>query len=232
MKNTVNPIENLSENLILVSKMQKSFAITGEHLGAIPFTTWSNAVRKLHAEAYKVVHIAHDDDLTKMDTTIDKSALYGAIREVLALIGEVNGHKLNCNEAVAIMAVAEASRTVNVYHGEALMVKSQLDNVKSALRKVEDADNGVSEGYIANLEKQKSEFEEKLAELKLVPDMVTVERTRVNDKSFRASFEHYLGDLVTGQKMKSWDELEAEAKARKDAKNKKNNERKRANKSK
>ncbi len=212
-------INNLSESLILSSKMQKSFAITSDHISPIPFTVWTSTIKKLHAEAYKLVTLAHNDDLSKMDTTINKDSLYEAIREVLALIGKVNNRKLNCNESMAIMICAEATKTVNIFHGEALTVKSQLTNVRKQLKDIDDVSEGINKEYRENLIKREAELSDKLNNLKTLPDMVTVERTRVSDKVFRAAVEHYLGDVITSQKMKTWDELEEERKA----KNKKSN---------
>lgn len=230
MSNNNKTIVNLAESLALSNRMRKGFTITGEHIGPVNYTVWCGAIRKLQAEAYGIVRIAHNDDLTKADVTIDKNGLYGAIREVLAMVGEVNGHKLMCNEAFAISVMTEATRTVDEYHGKALTVKSQLSNVKKQLKDIEDVTEGINKEYRESLVKREAELSDELEELKKLPDMVTVRYDRVSDKVFKSAVEHILGEIVSGQKMKSWDELEEELKAKKAERNAKNRERAKAKK--
>ena len=229
MKNN-NIIPELANALALSNRMEKKFTISGEHIGATNIPVWHNAMHKLHGEAYKIVCNAHNNDLTKVDETVDKTSLYGAIREILALIGEVNGHKLACNEHFAIIAIAECAKSYDEFHGEALTVKSQLTNVRKQIRDIEDITEGINKEYRENLFKQEERLANRLAELKAMPDMVTCEFTKVSDKAFRSAIEHALGAIINGQKMKTWEELEAEAKAKKEERNRKTAERRKAKK--
>ena len=230
MKNIVINPNVLHDCLVYNNRFGKSKKLTAEQIGAEGLASWKAAINKLHEAAYKVSEHCENNDLKTADSTVDMNPLYEAIRGVLTIVGKVNGYKLEANLEIAICAVKYASKVADHDSANLQFVRSQISNVKKQLREVEQFGNGVNKEYIDNLEKSLANFEAERDELIKQPDNRVAKPTRTSEADFRGNVEHKIARLITGQCAKSWEELEAEAKAKRDKKNKKNNERKRAKK--
>lgn len=100
----------------LISNLDyKSARITGEVVGVTNYRNWSATVKACLVPAYQVAeyrwnHMGNTEDVIPCD----QSALYNAIRGIIAMIGEVNGDTLNpVNVAESIVSLSTRIRSID-----------------------------------------------------------------------------------------------------------------------
>lgn len=193
-------------------KTRKSAMINGGQVGVENYAKWKTVTHNAYELFYKYqfacMHSAVTNDVNPADTTKAMNAL----QELLDLIGEVNGHKIIKSVDMLVIVSKYAMRDKEDLIGEALAVKSQLDNYKQEYRNIH---TGMNEDYIKNLEEKIEETTAKLSALKCETDSVKIYKTRNNESTFRFNLERTLAQIINEQEAKTWEELEAEEEARK-----------------
>ena len=149
--------------------------------------------------------------------SIDKSITdnaFIALQSLLDLIGEVNGHKIIKNQSM-LDAVAGASMvTKKPLAGEAYTQQSIVNNLRA---QVNNISNGMDAEYIQRINLDYETAKIRLAELKKLEGSCETVHVRVSNNAFYLNLDTELATIINAQDAKSWEELEAEAAARKAA---------------
>lgn len=213
MKNST--MSTIAECLVFNNRFA-SDKLTADQLGAELHKSWVDSVKALHSAAYSVAVKCENDHAQSDAITVDKTALYTALRAILATIGDVNGHKLYANDALATLIIGYANRRANQDSPELQFVRSQISNNKKTLATYETT-AGVNPETIQNLKDSISALEEKRDALIAEADNRIKVVTRTSFNAFRLDVEHALARAISEQNAKTWDELEAEVEARRQA---------------
>lgn len=203
--------------------------LNADQLGAEALQEWTTLVVRLHSAAYSVYALCENSNLTVESTSVDKSAVFTALREVLSAVGEVNGHKLVANEELATLIVGYAGKRGNSDSPELQLCLSKIRNRTRELKKYETT-NGVKPETIQAMKDEIEKLEKEKQTLLDNPDNHIKAPTRTPANTFRLEVEHRLARAITKQKAKSWAELEAEAEARRQARRAKTSAKKQAKK--
>lgn len=175
----------------------------------------------IFVDRFNTVHSA--DSVKNMDEFSEdpekRNALFEAIAAVVDDIGIIGAGKLVGTSMIYAHAVEHSFRYFDEYHGEALIVKSQLVNAKKTLKEYLDAPNGVNTEAIATTQKTVDRLEKRLAILKTKPGNITLEWRQIGDGAFIADMEKYLCKLAKNQLPMTADEYKAYKKALKTATN-------------
>jgi hypothetical protein len=222
----INATTTLANALVFNNRFATA-KLTADQLGAEEFATWKKLVMGLHRACYAVYVQCENSGMKVESSTVDKSAIYDAMRVVLAALGEVNGHKLYANEETAIALVSYAGRRGNVDAPELQFCISRISNAKKELALAEKI-NGYNPEAIQALKDNIDTLTAEKAELLATVDMRHKQPTKTSDSAFRLDFEHYLARVITGQMAKTLEELDAEELARKEARKAKAKARKQA----
>lgn len=220
MKNAMNIFaETLAVGGTIYNK--NAARITGDKVGAENYAKWKIAMANAHRAFYIYKNVI---DNTLRGRVVDKQTAtanaFEALQNILDLIGEINGFKLAKSQElldeVAKYAVTEKTELI----GEAMTIKSKLDNCKSDLKNAgydEETGrgyNGVDPAHIESLLEKKAELEEELALAKKSPDSGRPVDEKKSFTAFCVDFERKIAKLSNDQYMKTWEELEAEAEAK------------------
>ena len=187
--------------------------LNADHLGAENLKAWNTLVNDLHSAAYSVYVTCENNGLTVESASVDKSAVYTAIRAILAEVGEVNGHKLCANEELATLIIGYAGKRANSDSPELQLCLSRLRNRMKELAEYEQT-NGVNPATIQALKDEIEELSKQKKALLDSPDNRIKVATRSSANAFRLEVEHKLARAISEQKAKTWEELEAEAEAK------------------
>lgn len=234
-KTTTIYAEALADN-----RNYKNARMDGKTIGVSESRTWNNAVKALRIPAYTVAQYRHAN-ISNADiaTPCDLSLLYAALHTVLDLVGEVNGAKLHA-ENIAEIVIANASRirnidlTVEMVNARYFKKTSEkaLDDYNAETRTIENAsivgtkalDKNYQDFYAAlfasaeNGVEALSEFAEKCANdvkrLEKEPGNCRSEFEINAESAFIKAVEIALGDAITGQCMKSAEQVAAEEEAK------------------
>jgi hypothetical protein len=216
MKNTMNIATTLQDCLSYNNRFANA-KLNADQLSAENLKTWSTLVADLHKAAYGVYEFCENNDLKAEDESVNKDAVYSALRAILAELGEVKGYKLHANDALAINVIGYAGKRGNDDSPALQLCLSKIRNNTTLLDKYSKL-NGVSEETIAAIKKDIETLEQEKAVLLAAPDNRIKKPTRTSATMFRLEVEHRLARAINDQKAKSWEQLEAEEKARKDKK--------------
>lgn len=187
--------------------------LTADQLGAENLKAWNDLVNTLHSAAYSVYAFCENNGLTVESDSVDKSAVYTAIRAILAEIGEVNGHKLCANEELATLIIGYAGKRANADSPELQLCLSKIRNRQKELAEYENT-NGVRPESIQAMKDEIAKLTEDKQALLSSPDNRIKVATRTTATAFRLDVEHKLARAIADQKAKTWEELEAEAEAK------------------
>lgn len=223
MKTNLNPIidvnsaviPNLADALVMRNKFGNNFKITADYIGVDGVVQWSNLTAMLNKTAWEYMRFVENTAFVASgETSVKKYSddVHFVVSAIINAIGPVNGYHVRENNVIFLKAISVFEKSKEVFHGEALTVKSQIANVRNDKKNVKA---GMSPDYVASLDAQEEELSKRLKELRKVPGMVTSEPVRVSDDTFRKAFERELARVVAGQHRKSADELKAEDDARK-----------------
>ena len=208
-------ITNIQEVLTLNNRFS-SVKVSAEQLSAESFSNWRGLVYDLHREAYKVYVTCENSGMTVESVDVDKTRVFNVLRVILETIGNVNGHKLYANAEAAIAIIGYSGKRANVDAPELQLCKSSIANAKKELRLAESL-NGLDPDYISNLKSEIERLEDEKFALMSEPDMCIKRPTMTTENAFRLDVEHFLARIITGQRAKSLEELDAEEAARKEA---------------
>lgn len=217
MTNTTNISLSISatalQDILSDNNRYASALINAKHIGAEDLKAWTTLVNNLHIAAYRVYVTCENSGLTVDSKSVDKTPVYEALRAILAIIGDVNGHKLYANEELATLVIGYSGKRGNADSPALQYCLSKLGNRKRELAKAKDI-NGLEPKYIKSLEDQIAELEEEKKELLSSADNRVKKPTRTTANAFRLDLEHRLARVIADQKAKTWEELEAEAEAK------------------
>lgn len=201
--------------------------LNAEQIGAESFREWKTLVESLHKVAYLAYMDCENSNLTADSNDIDKTAVFNALREILTELGEVNGHKLCANAELASLVIGYSGKRGNHDSPELQLCNSKIQNARNLLNKYAKM-NGVNPEAIANLEAEIETLNSEKAELLNTADNRIKKPTRTTFEAFRLEVEHRLARAIAEQQAKSWEELEAEAEAKRAARRAKTAEKKAA----
>lgn len=215
-KTTTIYAEALADN-----RNYKNARMDGKTIGVAESRAWNNAVKAMRFPAYAVAQYRHDNMANaEVAAPCDLSPLYAALRVVLNLVGEVNGAKLHA-ENVAEIVVTNASRIRTIDISEE-MAHARLEKrlAKKALDEKDSAENQTAyDNACAEVERLESE-----------PNNCTKLFEINSESAFVKAVEVALGDAITGQCMKTAEQVQAEEETKRQARRAKTAEKKKAKK--
>ncbi len=190
-----------------------SVRLTADQLGAECLKDWNTMLDNLHSAAYSVYVACENNNLTADSDSVNKSEVYSALRTILSVIGEVNGHKLCANEELATLIISYSGKRANSDSPELQLCLSRLRNRQRELADAEKY-NGVNPDFIKMVKEEIEKLDEEKSALLAQPDNRIKKPTRTSTSAFRLEVEHRLARAISDQQAKSWEELEAEAEAK------------------
>lgn len=216
MTNNTTIITNLSDALVYNNRFA-NVKLSAEQLSATSFATWKTLVESLHKASYKVYCTCENNGLKAESASVDKSEVFEAIRNILAVVGDINGHKVYANAETAIAIIGYAGKRANVDAPELQLVKSRINLARRELKQTMEFNSANKEQNIANITARITELEAEKATLMATADMCHKQPTKSSDSAFRLEVEHFFARVIAGQLAKTPEELEAEELARKEA---------------
>lgn len=223
-------MNNIAKTLVrnITIKDKKSSRVTGDFVGVEAYSDWKIAIEAAHEAFYKYesakIKLGNG---TVQSIKDEKNNAVEAFKAIADLVGEVNGVKLETSIEAMELVSKFAIRTVEQYAGQAMLIKSERDNLRKQL---DNVSNGMSEEYISNLEK---EYEAKNEELKLEmkkPGSAKKGDTITTYSFFVYNAETRLAKAIEKQEAQSYEEIVAEREAKKAANKAKAKARRDANK--
>ena len=188
--------------------------ISAEKVGIDIFAPWRVAENTAFEAFYRYADArrqsANMGEEASIDATITSNA-FTALRTLLALIGNVNGHKVYANAAMLDTLAGCTMRIVKPLAGEALTQASIVKNLRDEVNGIRA---GMEADYVNRITNEYEEAKIRLAELKKRENSCTTEHTRVSANAFYLALENELATIVNEQNAKSWEALEAEESAR------------------
>lgn len=222
MKKTTEKTNVVMVESLVYNNRFASLKLDGDQIGVENFAQWKTLVTALHRAAYKAYVTCENSGMLAESTSIDKTEIFDAIRGILGFIGEVNSHKLVANAETAIAMIGYSGRRGNVDAPELQFCNSRLSNATRELKKylemnVTDADHKAQ--TIASMEQTIATLEAERDTLLKTADMRHKAPTMTAFNTFRLDVEHYFARVISGQLAKTLEELDAEAEARRVARN-------------
>lgn len=202
-----------------VNREYKNARIDGVTVGVAEFRHWVAMVKAMRIPAYNVRKYRYDNmAMAEAVAPCDMTALFDAIRPVLALVGEVNGDRLNpANIAEEIVALSVRTRTIDV--------TPEMAHVRANLRVARNAVNDLDTkavDYAVKLAEAEAKVEEcktAVAELEAQPGNCKRIVEIQSEAAFIKAVEIALGDAINKQALRPAEEILAE-KAAKEAERK------------
>lgn len=220
---------NTITNTLLVKKTIANTGarrLTGDDIGAENFAKWKLACENLYRECYKYERTKVMYALDRVDE-INATNVFNALKVLLELLGEVNGHAIERNQVMLDMLSHLAITRKAELVGRAGEIKSELDIIRKQLREVS---TGMNADYVESLEQKFEELTEELRIAKKQTESANPYPSIVSFNTFRGKLEDALVMIIEKQEAKSWEELEAikqAKKAERDARRKANKQAKR-----
>jgi len=184
----------------------KSARINGEAVGVTNARVWISAVKALRIPAYaiRVYRYNHMGDAETV-APCDQSALYGALKPVIDMVGEVNGAKLDVhNVAEEIISNAMRFRVIDITN-EMAHAREEFRLARNAMNEEE------TEETIAAYDAAKAE----VARLEALPGNCKRIPAIQAESAFVKAVEALLGDAINKQEAKSAEQVAAEEEAKK-----------------
>ena len=216
MNNTITISSTTLQDCLVQNNRFANKSLNADQLGADTLKSWTSLITRLHSVAYSVYAICENNNLTLESSSVNKSALFNTLREVLSVVGEVKGHKLCANDDLANLIMSYSGKRGNDDSPELQLCMSKIRNRNNELKDYEKT-NGVKPETIQAMKDEIEELEEEKKALLNSPDNRIKKPTRTSASAFRLDVEHRLARVITEQQAKSWEELEAEAEARRKA---------------
>lgn len=224
---TTTTTNNALVTNILANRGFANRKINNESVG-VDVKKWHNTLNDLLKVGYSAFANSYNG------TNADLSEVYPMFKKVLDELGTLeNGGRLRQDSDMAntIMTLSVNTNKIE-YSMEVKMLMSSVALDKKLLREYTvDGDmktpkGGVSEDTIKNITKRINDNAEEIARLKdEVENSAKKLPTRISPSIFYKRVEDYLADCISEMLVKTSEEIEAEEKARKEARNKKANAR-------
>lgn len=214
---------------ILNNRGYKSRKVTSEQLGnnEIDFKKYHDILDDLLRISYKIYADAYNRKDASAENT---SSLYAKVSELYKMIGTLeNGAKLRANSDTMEVLSALSIREKTVYSIEVQDLRNSIMLDRKIIRESTNDDGTIKNGMVNRVKSANKRIEEnqnKIDELAEVENNITRSYTRISKNVWYARIEDYLADMILEKSIKSSEEIDAEEKDRKDARNKKANARK------
>lgn len=196
-------------------KDKKESRINGELVGVDNFSTWKSAMESAHENFYKYerakISLANG---TVESIKSEKDKAVESYKAIIALVGEVNGVKLEASIEALDLASKYAIKDVERLAGKALTIDSEL----RILRKQRDnISNGMNEEYIESLLKNIEDKENELKLEKKKTGSAVKGTTMTSFTAFASNLETRLAKAIQKQEAQSYEDIIAEREAKKAA---------------
>ena len=212
MEKTMSIYEAISAGTTV--KNSAKARVNADKVGVDTFSAWkvaeNNAFEAFYRYADERRKTAHSGENAKMNPEIVNNA-FTALRNLLALVGEVNGHKIYANEAMLNTVAGVTMVYRKDLAGEALTQASIVKNLENEVKAIA---NGMNPDYVADLNARYEQAKIKLAELKKLAGSCTTNHVRVGKNKFYIDLETALATIVNEQDATPWEALEAAEQAR------------------
>lgn len=209
-----------SEALLLnkTIKSTTTATINGDQVGAVNFEAWKNALEKAVPALYNYARETDNRSHSGNGETVNTQPAQIAIKDLIDLIGEVNGYKLLNTENLVKSMAQGVTALKSDYAGEAETVANEL-KCQRAVRKTLNF-NGVNPELVAATDARIAELDERLNILKKQAGSANTYKTMIDVKSktHRHIFEMVLATIIDDQRAKTAEQIEAERAADRAAK--------------
>lgn len=191
-------------------------------LGDENYKVWKSTIIACLSEAYHVYEVRHNNGMAE-DVSVDMSALYAKVGAVRAMIGDVNGMKLNS----ALIAEAMIGKSYGFrrasFSNDAASADCDLASAQASMRVVnarpvnatftaEAKAQAVAKAQTA-IDSAKARIDELAQQSGNYRDVPCP----VSDTAFLSAMEKELRTIVNQQNAKPWAQVQAEKKALNDA---------------
>ena len=218
-------MNNYVKNLVTLSNLKYDVMAKVPNVDKVEVSTWRAAVRAILAPAYAVASAQYNAMIDGVKADVDKSAFYDAVRNVVTLVGEVRGAKLNPEDFEPIIGKAMARETITIHEDSAHAV-SQLDSARRAMRAYEGEDASVLESLQESIDKWQAEIDR----LSALEGYFKTRPKMVSDASFEKAVTGIFADVVSKQHAKTVEQVLAEKEAKRKERRAKTAERNKAKK--
>lgn len=188
---------------------------TNASLTAEDVKLWSNRIKMMLDEAYKIYFDCYTNGTTVENAKVDFTPVFDELKKLYGYIGDVTERKLYIDDKAAIIIVGYSHKATSEKSDELIEAENAL---KAAKADLEDA----TEENLAELTEKVEDAKVKVRELVKVADNKTPLETKQSENAFIVAVENYLAGAICGQAIKTPAELDAEAEARKEARKAKN----------
>lgn len=209
-----NTMNIFAQTLIANKTVAKKSAarITGDKVGLDNLTKWQSAMTTAQQAFYNYEKAVDDKVKGKGDCVESaKNAGMSALQTIFDLVGKVNGHAISKDDDLFAKLAKTAIYLKTELKGEALTIQSQLKNLDKEL---DSASNGVNPEWLEAKQEEYNTLESKFNALKNLPESGDTKPACRSFNAFCSEFERELSVTISGQAMKSWEELEAEKEAK------------------
>ena len=192
--------------------------MVADQISAEALDAWKKAINTLHRAAYAAYVVCENSGLKAESESIDKAEIFNAIREILAIIGNVNEHKMYANAEMAIAMIGYSGRRANKDAPDLQFCLSRISNLKKEIAQYEKlnvSDAEYKAQTLASMNENLQALLEKKQTLIDTADMRIKQPTRTTENAFRLEVEHFLARAIVGQQTKTLEQLDAEDAERK-----------------
>lgn len=202
-------------------KNNRSALVSTKNVSIADFANWKVAEDTAFKAFYEYADARRQTARMGEDAKVDKAITdnaFNALRAILALIGEVNGHKLIANNAMLDDLAGITMVEVKKLKGEALTQQSVYANLKTQKN---DIHAGMNPEYVEKIEHDYEVARIHFNELCKLEGSCDTETERVKKNQFYVALETKLAKIIEGQNATPWEVLDArDAKIAEERKNK------------
>ena len=216
----MNKTMSIYAQALTANKQFAKNVVNAKTLGFSEYRTWKKALVEALHSAYAVAEYRYNNMGNKdAAQAFDLSALYGAIRPIIALIGEVNGDTLNpVNVAEMFVAKSMTFRKISTSTEHAHAVCNR-DTARRAYNSAEQGEMS-DKDFAAKMARLEKAWDDADAEVKRLEDIAGNCKnipTIVSEGSFVSAIQEALGDAITKQNARPLADILAEKAAKEQA---------------
>lgn len=198
--------------MLLINRKFASAKANKKDMG-VDFAPWDEVMHNLYDSAYNVVSKRYNGTAAPA-----LSPVYEAMKAVYALIGELeNGATLRCDAGAANTFISLAGGMKGMNSAKMQELKDKKRTLKKDLEELLHT-AGADADSIQNLQKKLDAQDAKIEKEKEKEWATWKDFRPVSFSTFEKNVEIFLADMIEARKAMTLEELEAEKKARKDAK--------------
>lgn len=200
------------QEMLLINRKYASAKANKKDMG-VDFKPWDEVMHNLYSSAYSVVSKRYNGTAAPA-----LSPVYEAMKAVYALIGELeNGATLRCDAGAANTFISLAGGMKGMNSAKMQELKDKKRTLKKDLEELLHT-AGASADSIQALQKKLDAQDVKIEKEKKKEWATWKDFRPVNFSTFEKNAEIFLADMIEARKAMTLEDLEAEKKARKDAK--------------